>query len=643
MSPTIMHLHFPSPPRAMQNPSTMTTQRAGSDPPDARDALTSPLNTGPARIAEEQQAEKGSSPEPSISSSPSQTASALPFAIRSRPGAQFTPYHRPIRSETPSSLDQRPGSTPLEQTSSFLLEPTDENAETGIIAIGMALGSPSHSPAQPIAQEDVTTATTMTEWGQRQFMPTVTTTVEALSPQREEALRVNKPRKWGFFTRSRSKRNKEGQTRPEVQEKANPAAAAAASPPPGLLRSFSSAGRSRKAKEKKESTDRTRQLALVTSPIAEAPMANQRQIQTLELSKTNVDKPLQPRSHTRHVLQKPSKFNVDKEKPLVAPPLPPEPLLDIEIPDVSMERYSVMFSHLLDNRSTTSLLARRQATWDKLKALREEETQPKRLGPARASPRPAPTPRMLRVPREGTQGQARAMHRRSNTCPPLLPSPSPSNFEFTQGSAEQAAWQQDQDQDGRVSSPREAPTVSDRPRLISKFHQQPSPKHAKEDAKEDENMTRRLILSKEQGHFQVRTASPPSSQKAASTAPLASGKRRPSAAQSTPRTVASAAHAEPSPPNSPVKTLRSSIGSFLDEDEDLDAVTQAPVQVSVARQISVSRQQRPLLGALQRHALEHGRINETRAVVPRLVDPRKDPASPQALHRKSERVVVERS
>ncbi|PHH83674.1 hypothetical protein CDD82_5432 [Ophiocordyceps australis] len=627
----------------------MTTQRAGSDPPAALAALALPSTDGSAKIGEEQQSEKGS-PEPSISSSPSQLTSAA-SAIRGRPVPQFTPYHRPIRAGTPSSLE-RPGSTPLEQTSSFLLEPTDENAETGIIAIGMALGSPSHPPAQPPPQQDTPTAATMTEWGPRQFMPMTTTTVEAFSPQREDALRVTKPRKWGFFTRSRSKRSKDGQARPQLQEQVNAAPAApavalaaaapAAAPPPGLLRSFSSAGRSRKAKEKKESTDRSRQLPLIVPPIAEVPVASQKQMKTLELSKPNVDKPLQPRTHTRHVLQKPSKFNVDKAKPLVAPPLPPEPLLDIEIPDVSMERYSVMFSHLLDNRSTTSLLARRQATWDKLKALREEDTQPKQPGPTRAFPRPGPPPRTLRVPREGTQGQVRAMRRRSNTCPSLLPSPLPSNFEIVQGPAKQAAWKHHQDQDALATSPRDAPAVSDRPRLISKFHQQPSPKHAKEEVKEGENMTRRLILSKEQGHFQIRTTSPPSSQKT-STAPTTSGAKRPSAAQSTPRTVASAEHAEPSPPNSPAKTLRSSIGSFLDEDEDLEAVTQAPVQVSVARQISVSRQQRPLLGALQRHALEHKRINETKAVVPRLVDPRQDPTSPQALHRKSERVVVERS
>lgn len=49
------------------------------------------------------------------------------------------------------------------------------------------------------------------------------------------------------------------------------------------------------------------------------------------------------------------------------------PLLDVEIPSVEMERYSVMFGSLLQNPAgkPSSLLARRQATLDRLKTLNE--------------------------------------------------------------------------------------------------------------------------------------------------------------------------------------------------------------------------------------------------------------------------------
>ena len=50
------------------------------------------------------------------------------------------------------------------------------------------------------------------------------------------------------------------------------------------------------------------------------------------------------------------------------------PLLDVEIPSVQMERYSVMFGSLLQKpgTSSSSLLARRQATLDRLKTVNEE-------------------------------------------------------------------------------------------------------------------------------------------------------------------------------------------------------------------------------------------------------------------------------
>ncbi|OBT40846.1 hypothetical protein VE00_08625 [Pseudogymnoascus sp. WSF 3629] len=57
-------------------------------------------------------------------------------------------------------------------------------------------------------------------------------------------------------------------------------------------------------------------------------------------------------------------------------PKPERPLLAVEIPTTELERYSVMFSSLLDKKSgtqpsTSGLLARRQATLDRLKSVNE--------------------------------------------------------------------------------------------------------------------------------------------------------------------------------------------------------------------------------------------------------------------------------
>jgi hypothetical protein len=68
-----------------------------------------------------------------------------------------------------------------------------------------------------------------------------------------------------------------------------------------------------------------------------------------------------------------------KQFPILTEIRPPEiqldggPLLNVDIPSIEMERYSVMFGSVIKpNTSASSLLARRQATLDKLKMVNEE-------------------------------------------------------------------------------------------------------------------------------------------------------------------------------------------------------------------------------------------------------------------------------
>jgi hypothetical protein len=86
-----------------------------------------------------------------------------------------------------------------------------------------------------------------------------------------------------------------------------------------------------------------------------------------------------------------------------------------------------------------------------------------------------------------------------------------------------------------------------------------------------------------------------------------------------------------------------SLGSLSEEelDEEHDKAVLEAVELSIARQISVSRDQRRMLGPLQMHPVEGRRVAETKSSTPRLVDPRTDSSSPFAGHRKSERVVLE--
>ncbi|KAM7206865.1 hypothetical protein V8F20_002571 [Naviculisporaceae sp. PSN 640] len=133
-------------------------------------------------------------------------------------------------------------------------------------------------------------------------------------------------------------------------------------------------------------------------------------------------------------------------------------LLDIEIPDIRLERYSIMFSGVLGSGSNThqpssgqegpggasSLLARRQATLEKLKTIndriQDEEDEKMRNNKQyrrATSPQPMNSPVFTLFPATTTQprpstlapGQGVASRMRSNTSPALLPSPSKGSFD----------------------------------------------------------------------------------------------------------------------------------------------------------------------------------------------------------------------
>ena len=58
-----------------------------------------------------------------------------------------------------------------------------------------------------------------------------------------------------------------------------------------------------------------------------------------------------------------------------------EPLLNVDIPDVQMERYSVMFSNVMNKNQRPPLLARRSRTLDNLRVPRNEVRHQQRIQP----------------------------------------------------------------------------------------------------------------------------------------------------------------------------------------------------------------------------------------------------------------------
>jgi len=131
-----------------------------------------------------------------------------------------------------------------------------------------------------------------------------------------------------------------------------------------------------------------------------------------------------------------------------APQLSGPGLLDVEIPDIRLERYSIMFSGVLNQQGgaaapASSLLARRQATLEKLKTIndkiQDEEDDKVRNKYRRAtSPQPTKSPVFTLFPTTTTTTNATLAPRasssrlRSNTSPALLPSPSKPSFEQEQ-------------------------------------------------------------------------------------------------------------------------------------------------------------------------------------------------------------------
>jgi hypothetical protein len=126
-------------------------------------------------------------------------------------------------------------------------------------------------------------------------------------------------------------------------------------------------------------------------------------------------------------------------------------LLNIDIPDIRLERYSVMFSGVLNpNGTKSSLLERRQATLERLKTISdvlENELEREGIRPRRAtSPQPMKSPSFSLFPQTPSRqsgmiaasGPAMASTSslaprgltRSNTSPAYLPSPSRATFEL---------------------------------------------------------------------------------------------------------------------------------------------------------------------------------------------------------------------
>lgn len=372
------------------------------------------------------------------------------------------------------------------------------------------------------------------------------------------------------------------------------------------------------------------------------------------------------------------------------PPTAAEPLdsssvagsfLNVEIPSIKMERYSIMFGSVLDktDSSSSSLLARRQATLERLKTINEriqkEEEEKERLRERRASsPQFAKSPGFALFPfppsSEQQPSPASPPRRpdaryRSYTSPANLPTPVKATFDLEVAKKERKTVTiispRTMEQHKLATIPRSRSQESIGESIASTVDGEFAAFHFGPDVSG-------FILDSPKGLHSPDSSRRPSvadnqPAKPASGWPTITPDRVAAAASSPPSSTTTSTHRSASSSGSSVNTHLTRPSLDIDES---DTALKAAVEISIARQISISRQQRTLLRPLRTEIAQmpspsrsssrpgtkvspiekvhisktEGRVVETKSSTPTLVVPRETLENYPAAHRKSERVVM---
>ncbi|KAK0751084.1 hypothetical protein B0T18DRAFT_387259 [Schizothecium vesticola] len=533
-----------------------------------------------------------------------------------RPGA------RPGALPTPDASPEQMLSPPLPHYVPARM-PTPESVSSGEIQIGMALGSPTTTTTSPVAS-----------WQPRPLTPP-RDVYSPLPPQRtpEPAVQRQKTQKRKFFgslfgSRKHADKEKEKEKEREKEREKDrflePAADAqfiTTITAPSMtsldrsgeitpLRSNTVAGRKTPRFMASLSRSRTEpEMDNVVQQAAKQPVPEVRVSDTdrrpVHLNSTNA-------------------WSAEDTGPS-SPPRGPG-LLDIEIPDVRLERYSIMFSGVLNpggsEAQTSSLLARRQATLEKLKTINDRvvnEVMAGEKGLVRRATSPhyaARSPAFSLFPPPQGHQQRVSPRMRSNTLPDAS-SPSQEHFEVPeirtrkeakrvtilspramdernrQAAVErlrerqiQMAKVQREQQAQQVRQPPQAEQVLPAPQALPSdfvFKQEESvlildsPQSSMSGLEEVASPTEmNPPLKPRINEPQWEIISPPS------TSALSEA-----GSMTTKRTASSA--------SSNASSVKTHITRPSLEMEDDDAALRAAVEISIARQISISRQQRNLL------------------------------------------------
>ncbi|KAF4774031.1 hypothetical protein HER10_EVM0008100 [Colletotrichum scovillei] len=576
----------------------------------------------------------------------------------------YKSYHIPIR-DNPASPVESPGDfshdfSPARTFTVRTQTPDSMDSNMGTIAIGMAIGSPTHPPPDFTASREFLPSPMVAprdEWQPQ--ASSLSTTMMRASPTPEPPQEIPEPvpapkqksGRWKLFGRSKSKRLASSPvaiSQPmNLQHPAPTRTDFDISPTTNQTTDLGRRNTEKRTADSKPAMKRSQTAGPVAPPSPKdskppkllSRMASTRS--TKSVKKSDISAPV-------HVS-------------MGVPALPPKPsggFLDVEIPSITMERYSVMFGNVLGQQPhgsqdstlgsqglqpSSSLLARRQATLDRLKTIndqvtREEEERERTRGRRATSPQPLKSPAFSlslfpATPSESANNPPQSPRFRSNTSPAFLSSPQRASFEPAAEERSPESIKQ------KTLSPE---TVArSQPSDVHDFVFGPEQSGLMLDSPTDDNESEEIHLTEQLKPTIYEPAWQMISTPGESSAPSSAA---PSAKDRSPASVSSV-HTHVTKPS-------------LDESEPDDAL-RAAVEISIARQISISRQQRRMLRPLKTNAVRTGgspnvrspvttitvgkneRLSTTKSSTPTLISHGETFEQQIAQNRKSSRIIVE--
>ncbi|WQF80180.1 hypothetical protein CDEST_05194 [Colletotrichum destructivum] len=580
----------------------------------------------------------------------------------------YKSYHIPIR-DNPASPLESPGdfSNDFSSARTFTVRtqtPDSMDSNMGTIAIGMAIGSPTHPPPEFTASREFLATpipAPRNEWQPQASSMSTSMVVRASPEPPQEAPEPVPPPKqksgrWKLFGRSKSKRLASSPV--AISQPMNLQQSAANRTEFDISQTNKQSGDlGRRNTERKPADSKPAMMRSQTAGPVAPPSPRDSKAPKL------LSRMASTRS-TRSV--KKSDISAPVHVSMGVPALPPKPsggFLDVEIPSITMERYSVMFGNVLGqpqgsedsmfgqqpSQPSSSLLARRQATLDRLKtinakATKEDEERERTRSRRATSPQPLKSPAFSlslfpATPSESANNPPQSPRYRSNTSPAFLASPQKASFEHAETHGEATRRKTPSPEivgHLRPHRPQEppAPDFVFGPEQSGLVLESP----AGDDESEEIHLTEQLKPTIYEPAWQMMTP-------ADSTAPSSTA---PSAKDHSPASASS---------------VQTHVTKPSFDGSEPDDALRAAVEISIARQISISRQQRRMLRPLKTNAIRVGgggggspgarspvatitvgkneRLSSTKSATPTLISPGETFEQQIAQNRKSERIILE--